>query len=61
VGTFFAQQGFVHIVMDYRLLEHGATYPSGPEDVSLALQWLAGGNVKQADLNNVFLLGESAG
>lgn len=49
------------VIVDYRLLEHGARFPSGAEDISLALQWLAAGHVPQADLNNVFLLGESAG
>lgn len=39
----------------------GAQYPSGAEDLALALEWVAAGHVPTADLSNVFLLANSAG
>lgn len=46
--------------MNYRLYgTHDARFPSGGEDVSLALAWLS--QLPQADLDNVFLCGNSAG
>lgn len=62
LGTFFANKGFVVLVVDYRLIgPDGGKFPSGPEDISTALEWLAKGSVEEADLDNVFLMGESAG
>jgi acetyl esterase/lipase len=41
VGCFFAEKlGFETIVMDYRLIEHGARFPSGGEDVGGVLEWI---------------------
>ncbi|KAI5480137.1 hypothetical protein MNV49_001797 [Pseudohyphozyma bogoriensis] len=64
VGRFFADQGFITIIPDYRLVgvHDGTIFPSGGEDISLVLQWLAApGNVPKADLSSVFLVGNSAG
>jgi len=64
VGRFFAEQGFVTVIMDYRLYgapEDPARYPSGAEDISLALAWLAQQNVAEADTSQVFILANSAG
>ncbi|KAM0754372.1 alpha/beta-hydrolase [Meredithblackwellia eburnea MCA 4105] len=65
VGRFFAERGFVTIIPDYRLVgtHEGAVYPSGGEDVSLALEFISQpGNLEpSADLEKVFLMGNSAG
>lgn len=64
VGSFFAEQGFVTVIIDYRLYgatEDPASFPSGAEDISLALQWLAKGQIAEADTSNLFILGNSAG
>lgn len=61
LGNCFARKGYVTIVLDYRRIGDGAKYPSGAEDLALALQWLTKGIVTQADLDNVFILGASAG
>lgn len=61
IGTFFADQGFVVVLFDYRLLEHGAKYPSGAEDWDAVLHWLLKGNIAEADLSKTFLFAESAG
>ncbi|KAH8691028.1 Alpha/Beta hydrolase protein [Phaeosphaeriaceae sp. PMI808] len=69
VASFFARKyGYTVVVPDYRLLSHGAKFPSGGEDVTLAVQWVSenvdklidakGGSQPEVDL---FLLGNSAG
>lgn len=59
IGHFFADKlGFDTILIDYRLIGHGAKYPSGPEDVDLALQWVES---RFADRDTIYLLGNSAG
>jgi hypothetical protein len=61
VGYFFAEKlGFETIVMDYRLLSHGAKYPSGGEDVALVMNWVAD-RYKSFRTKEVFLMGNSAG
>ncbi|KAJ9271363.1 hypothetical protein DTO212C5_2713 [Paecilomyces variotii] len=41
VGSFFAKRfGFTVVIPDYRLIADGAQYPSGGEDVQLALKWV---------------------
>ncbi|KAL6249921.1 hypothetical protein RBB50_002222 [Rhinocladiella similis] len=59
VGYYFAENfGFTTIIMDYRLVSHGAKYPSGAEDLDLVLQWVE----KQLhETEKIFLLGNSAG
>lgn len=59
LGHFFADKlGFDTVVVDYRLIGHGAKYPSGPEDVDLALQWV---EKRFTDRDTLYLLGNSAG
>lgn len=64
VGAFFALKfGYTVLIVDYRLLEHGATFPSGGEDVAEATQWLYSnshimGSNEHIDL---FIMGNSAG
>ncbi|KAI2777202.1 alpha/beta-hydrolase [Daldinia loculata] len=64
VGHFFASRyGFTVIVPDYRLISHGAKYPSGGEDVKLVIDWIAKELTKQDGYESIdlFLLGNSAG
>lgn len=54
--------GFCVVVMNYRLLRHGAIYPDGASDLAQALAWIGQGNLgNRADCNSVYLFGESAG
>jgi acetyl esterase/lipase len=60
LGHFFAEKlSFETIVMEYRLLSHGARYPSGGDDVALVMDWIAD-RFKFCG-TNVFLIGNSAG
>ena len=66
LGYFFSEKlGFETIVMDYRLLNHGAKYPSGGEDVGGVLDWIEGrygsGTPEYECEREIFLLGNSAG
>ncbi|KAI2616378.1 alpha/beta-hydrolase [Hypomontagnella submonticulosa] len=64
VGHFFASRfGFTVVVPDYRLISHGAKYPSGGEDVKLVVEWIAKELSKQEGYESIdlFLLGNSAG
>ncbi|KAI8957586.1 alpha/beta-hydrolase [Daldinia sp. FL1419] len=64
VGHFFASRyGFTVIVPDYRLISHGAKYPSGGEDVKLVVDWIVKDLRKQEGYESIdlFLLGNSAG
>ena len=67
IGHFFADQtGYVTVVPDYRLMQHGARFPSGGEDVALVVEWVSanlasntgGGRGKATPL---FIMGNSAG
>jgi acetyl esterase/lipase len=64
VGYFFAEKlGFETIVIDYRLIGHGAKFPSGGEDVGAALEWIEkryGGGSEQRK-REIFVMGNSAG
>ncbi|KAI1201547.1 Alpha/Beta hydrolase protein [Nemania serpens] len=65
IGRFFtAKFGVTVIVPDYRLLAHGAKYPSGGEDVQFVADWvrtsLAGREGYEGGIDLV-LLGNSAG
>jgi acetyl esterase/lipase len=62
VGNYFAKLGFVGVCIDYRLfgVHEGCIFPSGGEDVGLAVDWITK-SVKQVDPAKVFLLGSSAG
>lgn len=64
VGIFFAMKGFVCVTVDYRLCpQHGAVYPSGGKDISLALDFLVNQPCLQGqiDFQQTYLFGTSAG
>jgi hypothetical protein len=60
LGSFFSSEkyGFDTVIMDYRLLSHGAKYPSGAEDLDLCLQWVIKHFGNDVDIS---FLGNSAG
>jgi acetyl esterase/lipase len=59
VGHFFADKvGIDTVLIDYRLIGHGAKYPSGAEDVDLALSWI---EKTFPNCRSLYLLGNSAG
>ncbi|KAL6705094.1 hypothetical protein ACN47E_007353 [Coniothyrium glycines] len=60
VGHFFASHGFITIFIDYRLVfKHDAVFPSGGEDIALAIEWI----IKHfsGQRRDLFGLGNSAG
>ena len=61
LARWFAARGFVVIAMNYRLAPDHA-WPSGGEDVGLALAWTAA-NVRRhgGDRSKMFIFGQSAG
>ncbi|KAH7045369.1 Alpha/Beta hydrolase protein [Macrophomina phaseolina] len=60
VGHFLASHGITGIFMNYRLVfRHGAVFPSGGEDVALALEWITKHFAGQK--RDLFGLGNSAG
>lgn len=64
LGHYFAEKhGYVVVVPDYRLVPH-ARFPSGGEDVALAVDWIRT-NMKELGgaegARNLFLMGNSAG
>ncbi|KAI1084353.1 alpha/beta-hydrolase [Whalleya microplaca] len=64
LGHYFASQfGFTVVVPDYRLISHGAKYPSGGEDAKLAIDWIVSILTQQEGYESIdlFLLGNSAG
>ncbi|KAI0019792.1 alpha/beta-hydrolase [Xylariomycetidae sp. FL0641] len=66
IGHFFAAKyGFTVVVPDYRLLQHGAKFPSGGEDVRLVVDWIVGSLAAQDGFKggpiDLFLMGNSAG
>ena len=63
VGHFFAENlGCKVIIPDYRLISHGAKFPSGGEDIELVIKWITehfgNGSNKSLDL---YMMGNSAG
>jgi acetyl esterase/lipase len=61
VGEYFSSRGFVTVLPDYRLYgTHDAQFPSGGEDVGLAIDWIVK-NLPQVDKDKIFLIGNSAG
>jgi len=63
IGHFFATNyGYTTVIPDYRLLSHGAKFPSGGEDIALVIDWvsknLASGGQEPREL---FMMGNSAG
>lgn len=65
LGHFFTEKvGVPVIIVDYRLLSHGAVFPSGGEDVALAIDWIGRhfhGNSPDEEGLDLFLMGNSAG
>jgi arylformamidase len=61
VGQWAAQQGYVGVTLTYRLAPQHR-WPSGPEDLSLAVRWLQQ-NIAAlgGDPQAIFLMGQSAG
>jgi hypothetical protein len=59
VGHFIAEKlGCIAVVPDYRLISHGAKFPSGGEDVELVVYWIKEKFPKKREL---FIMGNSAG
>lgn len=64
IGAFFAlKHGYTVVIPDYRLLSHGAIFPSGGEDVALTVDWIRESREKVFgnELLDLFILGNSAG
>ncbi|KAI8955742.1 Alpha/Beta hydrolase protein [Xylaria longipes] len=64
LGRYFTSKfGVTVIVPDYRLLAHGARYPSGGEDVKFVVDWVKGSLASRDGYEsiNLVLLGNSAG
>lgn len=63
VGHFFAEKfGFTTVIVDYRLISHGARFPSGGEDLSLAVDWICENKPGEGDEPiDLFVMGNSAG
>ncbi|KAI0428168.1 Alpha/Beta hydrolase protein [Xylaria sp. FL1042] len=64
IGRFFtARFGVTVVVPDYRLLSHGAKYPSGGEDVGFVVEWLKTSLASRDGYESLdlFFLGNSAG
>lgn len=61
VGRWFAQQGFLVAVMNYRLAP-AAPWPAGSDDVASAIEWLARhADAHGGDARNIRVIGQSAG
>lgn len=61
IPAFFARKGYVGVSVNYRLAPD-FLFPAGAQDVSRAIDWLvANQKVHQGDVNNIFLIGQSAG
>jgi triacylglycerol lipase len=61
VSQWAAQQGWVGVTMTYRLAP-ASQYPSGPEDLALAVNWLRENIAEHGgDPDSIFLMGQSAG
>ncbi|KAI0202515.1 Alpha/Beta hydrolase protein [Astrocystis sublimbata] len=64
LGRYFTSKfGYTVIVPDYRLLPHGAKYPSGGEDVKLVVEWIKSSLASRDGYENInlILVGNSAG
>ena len=61
LGAFFASQGILTIIPDYRLVP-GITYPQGSEDVRDALAWTTANLASESDnTSQIHILAHSAG
>lgn len=73
IGAFIAERGFVAVIPDYRLVstkerpdgykrsEEEALFPSGGEDLLLAMQWAVRNLEDVADVERIYAVGHSAG
>ena len=73
IGTFIAARGFVAVIPDYRLVsteerangykrsDEEALFPSGGDDVMLAMQWAVRNLEDVADTEKIYAVGHSAG
>ncbi|KAK5724056.1 hypothetical protein LTR17_013628 [Elasticomyces elasticus] len=63
IGAFFALKfGYTVVVADYRLMSHGAKFPSGGEDIALAVEWMTTNQVgKGTEPVDLYIMGNSAG
>lgn len=63
IGHFFTENlGIPVVIVDYRLLSHGAVFPSGGEDVALAIDWIEQHFRQECPEGvDLFLMGNSAG
>ncbi|KEF54372.1 uncharacterized protein A1O9_09538 [Exophiala aquamarina CBS 119918] len=69
LGYFMAEQlGYDTVIMDYRLLQHGATFNSGGEDLDLVVTWIENNLCKKNDrepsrvtTREMVIMGNSAG
>lgn len=63
VGHFFAEAlGCKVVIPDYRLISHGAKFPSGGEDLELVIEWVKANVAHDAAKPlNLFMMGNSAG
>ena len=63
IASFFAlKYGYTTIVSDYRLIKHGAKFPSGGEDVGMTVDWIVNNGVGQGpEPIDLFIMGNSAG
>jgi dienelactone hydrolase len=61
IGHYFANAGFVAVLMNYRLAP-GDTWPSGPSDVRAVIDWIKhNAPAYGGDPERVFVMGQSAG
>ncbi|PCD21142.1 hypothetical protein AU210_016568 [Fusarium oxysporum f. sp. radicis-cucumerinum] len=64
IGHFFAEKcGYVVVIPDYRLVPE-ARFPSGGEDIAMALEWLIANHAKLGSdegVRSLFMMGNSAG
>lgn len=73
IGSFIAARGFVAVIPDYRqvstdeqahrykLMEEEARFPSGGQDLLLAMQWAVHNLDDVADVDRIYAVGHSAG
>ncbi|KAI6832482.1 hypothetical protein KC340_g7054 [Hortaea werneckii] len=63
LGAFFSLNfGYTVVIADYRLMSHGAKFPSGGEDISLAIEWICKNKPGPGDEPiDLFAMGNSAG
>ena len=64
IGHYFASKhGFTVVIPDYRLLQHGAKFPSGGEDVKLVVDWIATSLTQKEGYGaiDLFFMGNSVG